>query len=66
MSILRVYRHLPLLLSANGLIVTVLLKTTDPRLTRNLSYGGFIITFGIYRDILGAHNGALSKDCYYM
>ena len=30
---------------------SVLLKTTDPRLTRNLSFGEFVISFGIYRDI---------------
>ena len=32
--------------------VSVLLKTTDPRLTCNLSFGEFVITFGIYRDIM--------------
>ena len=37
MSILRVY---------------CLLKNTDPRLARNLSFGEFVITSGIYRDIM--------------
>ncbi|KAK0136893.1 hypothetical protein N1851_026915 [Merluccius polli] len=32
--------------------VSVLLKTTDPRITHNLSFGEFVITFSIYRDIL--------------
>ncbi|KAL1250506.1 hypothetical protein QQF64_018302 [Cirrhinus molitorella] len=32
--------------------VAVLLKTSDPRLQRNLSFTDFVIAFGIYRDIL--------------
>lgn len=32
--------------------VAVYLKTSDPRLQRNLSFGEFVIAFGIYRDVL--------------
>lgn len=32
--------------------VTLFLKTSDPRLPRNLSFSEFVIAFGIYRDIL--------------
>ncbi|KAL1250895.1 hypothetical protein QQF64_018691 [Cirrhinus molitorella] len=32
--------------------VAVFLKTSDPRLQRNLSFGEFVIAFSIYRDIL--------------
>ncbi|KAL1252705.1 hypothetical protein QQF64_017398 [Cirrhinus molitorella] len=32
--------------------VAVFLKTSDPRLQRNLSFTEFVIAFGIYRDIL--------------
>lgn len=32
--------------------VAVLLKTSDPRLQRNLSFGEFVIAFSIYRDTL--------------
>lgn len=32
--------------------MAVFLKTSDPRLQRNLSFGEFVIAFGIYSDIL--------------
>ena len=32
--------------------MSALLKTTDPRLLRNLSFGEFVVTFAIYRDIM--------------
>ncbi|XP_063054526.1 uncharacterized protein LOC134448797 [Engraulis encrasicolus] len=32
--------------------VSVILKTSDPRLLKNLSFGEFVVAFGVFRDVL--------------